>query len=106
MTVPVWISAAAAFVTAGVTRLVAPVSSSGPNGDAFTRVLQSDCAKALPEPGSRASDVSATATIRVLILMGSSLGSEPAVLRRFLRLAIMTGQRPGINPVVITGHYG
>src|SRR5271165_3668570 len=41
MTLPSWISAAAAFVTAGVTRLVAPVWSSGPNGEASTRVLQS-----------------------------------------------------------------
>ena len=36
MTLPSWISAAAALVTAGVTRFVAPVWSVGPNGEAFT----------------------------------------------------------------------
>ena len=41
MTLPSWISAAAAFTTAGVTRLVAPVWSSGPNGDAGTIFEQS-----------------------------------------------------------------
>src|SRR5215831_4149152 len=41
VTTPIWISAAAALVTAGVTRLVAPVWSSGPNGDGLTRALQS-----------------------------------------------------------------
>src|SRR5215471_19958738 len=44
VTTPVWISAAAALVTAEVTRLVAPVWSSGPNGDGLTRVLQSAAA--------------------------------------------------------------
>src|ERR1700752_3603543 len=46
VTVPVWISAAAALVTAGVTRLVAPVWSSGPKGEDATTVLQSASAKA------------------------------------------------------------
>src|SRR5215472_9313085 len=46
ITLPVWISPAAALVTAEVTRLVAPVWSSGPNGDGGTRVLQSDWAEA------------------------------------------------------------
>src|ERR1700747_1555113 len=41
VTTPVWISAAAALVTAGVTGLVAPVWSSGPNGDGLTSALQS-----------------------------------------------------------------
>src|ERR1700746_4168180 len=41
VTVPVWISPAAALVTAGVTRLVAPVWSSGPNGEGLTSALQS-----------------------------------------------------------------
>src|SRR6516225_10831539 len=44
VTTPVWISAAAALVTAGVTRLVAPVWSSGPNGDGLTSALQSAAA--------------------------------------------------------------
>src|SRR5215467_7598328 len=46
MTLPCWISAAAALVTADVTRLVAPVWSFGPHGEAGTRVLQSVWAKA------------------------------------------------------------
>src|SRR5689334_22693096 len=44
VTTPVWISVAAALVTAGVTRLVAPVWSSGPNGDGLTRSLQAAAA--------------------------------------------------------------
>src|SRR5262249_3509462 len=47
MTLPSLISAAAAFVTAGVMRLVAPVGSSLPNGEAGTVLVQSLCAKAL-----------------------------------------------------------
>ena len=46
MTLPSLISAAAAFVTAGVTRLVAPVWSLGPHGEGGTMVLQSVCAMA------------------------------------------------------------
>ena len=46
VTLPVWISAAAALVTAGVTRLVAPVWSFGPQGEGFTIDLQSLCANA------------------------------------------------------------
>src|SRR2546427_13122822 len=41
ITCPSWISAAAAFVTAGVMRLVAPVSSLGPQGEGGTILLQS-----------------------------------------------------------------
>src|SRR2546425_13199196 len=41
MTLPSWISAAAAFVTAGVTRLVAPVWSFGPQGEGGTSLVQS-----------------------------------------------------------------
>src|SRR5438552_3465501 len=40
-TLPSWISAAAALVTAEVTRLVAPVWSFGPHGEGGTTVLQS-----------------------------------------------------------------
>src|SRR5260370_29442855 len=45
---PSWISAAAALVTAGVTRLVAPVWSVGPKGEGATRFLHaaSPCANA------------------------------------------------------------
>src|SRR6185436_4896744 len=46
VTLPVWISAASALVTGGVTRLVAPVWSLGPHGEGFTIDLQSLCANA------------------------------------------------------------
>ena len=48
MALPSWISAAAALVTAGVTRLVAPVWSVGPNGEGATKFLHaaSPCANA------------------------------------------------------------
>src|ERR1700730_19267207 len=46
VTVPVWISAAAALVTAGVTRLVAPVWSSLPKGEGGTILVQSLWARA------------------------------------------------------------
>src|SRR6266480_2046960 len=52
VTLPVWISAAAALVTAGVTRLVAPVSSFGPNGDGGTILLQSLWASATDAPAN------------------------------------------------------
>src|SRR5437762_11215152 len=45
-TLPSLISAAAAFVTAGVTRLVAPVWSFGPHGDGGTTLVQSVWASA------------------------------------------------------------
>src|SRR5215471_18685231 len=45
-TLPSWISAAAALVTAGVTRLVAPVWSLGPHGEGGTILVQSDWASA------------------------------------------------------------
>src|SRR5215831_3872805 len=83
VTTPVWISAAAAFVTAGVTRLVAPVWSSGPNGDAFTSALQSAWASAPPHPPKNASKLSTAAAERALSLMGSSLGSAQ-VTSKFL----------------------
>src|SRR3989475_11369914 len=45
-TLPSLISAAAALVTAGVTRLVAPVWSFGPHGEGGTTFVQSVCASA------------------------------------------------------------
>src|SRR5229473_3100790 len=62
MTLPSLISAAAAFVTAGVMRFVAPVWSFGPQGDAGTRVLQSVWANA-EEPRARSIRAAPTATI-------------------------------------------
>src|SRR6478752_9755645 len=57
MVLPSWISAAAALVTCGVTRLVAPVWSSGPNGEGATTDLQSACASAgADSPSSGRSD--------------------------------------------------
>jgi hypothetical protein len=41
VTLPVWISAAAALVTAGVMRLVAPVWSPAPKGETGTTFVQS-----------------------------------------------------------------
>src|SRR5205809_3747648 len=52
MTFPSWISAAAALVTAGVTRLVAPVSSLGPQGEGGTILLQSLWASATDAPAN------------------------------------------------------
>src|ERR1700757_4118167 len=46
VTTPVWISAAAALVTAGVTRLVGRGWAAGPKGEAATTALQSACAEA------------------------------------------------------------
>src|SRR5207245_4914463 len=59
------ISAAAALVTAGVTRLVAPVWSFGPHGEAGTRVLQSVWAIAAGADALRAASIT-TITNRVL----------------------------------------
>src|SRR5436309_12322916 len=52
MTFPSWMSAAAALVTAGVTRLVAPVSSLGPQGEGGTILLQSLWASATDAPAN------------------------------------------------------
>src|SRR5262245_47698111 len=65
-TLPSLISPAAALVTAGVTRLVAPVWSFGPHGDGGTIVLQSLCASAI-ELHPRNSTAS-PATVRVFIV--------------------------------------
>src|SRR2546427_7717989 len=60
ITLPSLISAPAAFVMAGVTRLVAPVWSVGPHGEGGTTFVQSVCAKA---------NVPATSTIRTAATM-------------------------------------
>src|SRR5882672_5435762 len=59
-TLPSWISAAAALVTAGVTRLVAPVWSFGPHGEGGTIVLQSDWASAAGTDAIRAASITMT----------------------------------------------
>jgi hypothetical protein len=52
--------------------LVAPVSSSGPNGDALTNVLQSACANAVTEKLNDAIVIdSAAAAISAVSLIGS-----------------------------------
>src|SRR5258706_16198500 len=61
MTVPVWISAAAALVTAGVTRLVAPVWALGPHSDGGTILVQSLWATA-SDAGARRSSARAIGT--------------------------------------------
>src|ERR1700732_4021757 len=69
---PVWISAAAALVTAGGVRVVAPVWLCGPKGDAFTKVLQSLCARATFKlPKSANADKMALATIEVNFMIAS-----------------------------------
>src|SRR5215472_14267851 len=69
VTTPVWISAAAALVTAGVIRLVAPVWSSGPNGDGATSDLQSAWADAGPLESSSESAHTVTDATNPAILM-------------------------------------
>src|SRR5207237_8563442 len=68
MTLPSLISAAAALVTAGVTRLVAPVSSFGPHGEGGTIVLQSVWASAAGTDARSAANSTMT-TSRDLHLM-------------------------------------
>src|SRR4051812_39069564 len=98
MTLPVWISPAAALVTAGVIRLVAPVWSSGPNGEAFTRVLQSaPCARATGQSASRASAVKATATESTLALIGFLPRIRTVDDSEFRRWRIMTGLAGAFN---------
>src|SRR5258708_19808074 len=67
MTLTVWISAAAAFVTAAVTRLVAPVWSLGPHGEAGTSFLQSVWAKAADPSEKNSKTPAATSAVRAMI---------------------------------------
>src|SRR2546423_5377027 len=68
MTLPVWISAAAAFVTAAVTRFVAPVWSLGPHGEAGTSFLQSVWANAAdPSERKNSKTPAATSAVRAMI---------------------------------------
>src|SRR5881409_1435822 len=85
-TLPSLISAAAALVTAGVTRLVAPVWSFGPHGEAGTSDLQSVWACAAGADAIRAAS-NTTITNRALRLMqrtpfdGEGHGTSGAVTR-------------------------
>src|ERR1700746_4125103 len=79
VTTPVWISAAAALVTAGVTRLVAPVWSSGPNGDGLTRALQSAAAAGADGTNSDRAAMPINAAIPAILMVVPPL--------RVLRLA-------------------
>src|SRR5260370_20097714 len=67
MTLPVWISAAAAFVTAAVIRLVAPVWALGPHGEAGTSFLQSVWAKAADPSEKNSKTPAATSAVRAMI---------------------------------------
>src|SRR5437867_9131581 len=86
MTLPSLLSAAAALVTAGVTRLVAPVWSFGPHGEGGTIVLQSVWASAAGADATRAASITMT-TNRDLRLMrrtpfdGEGHGTSGAVTR-------------------------
>src|SRR5215510_4839837 len=85
-TLPSLISAAAALVTAGVTRLVAPVWSLGPHGEAGTILVQSDWASAAGAHHISAANITTT-TIRDLRVMrrtpfdGGGHGTSGAVTR-------------------------
>src|SRR5678816_396533 len=85
VTLPVWISAAAALVTAGVTRLVAPVWSFGPNGEALTTDLQSLCANATglaDKAANERTDISAARSMLELLRCGSDSWPRPEVHER------------------------
>src|SRR5215831_18891698 len=82
VTTPVWISTAAALVTAGVTRLVAPVWSSGPNGDGLTRALQSAAAAGADGARNDRTDMPNKAA-NPAILMGVPPPSRPATRLRW-----------------------
>src|SRR5215467_3183891 len=88
MTLPSWISAAAALVTAGVTRLVAPVWSFGPQGEGGTTVLQSVWANTAGADAIRDASTAIT-TNRDLRLMrrtpfdGEGHGTSGAVTRGY-----------------------
>src|SRR6266850_1460724 len=83
MTLPVWISAAAAFVTAAVTRLVAPVWSLGPHGEAGTSFLQSVWANAAdPSERKNSKTPAATSAVRAMIETPSAVkGTSRASMR-------------------------
>src|SRR5678816_903332 len=86
VTFPVWISAAAALVTAGVTRLVAPVWSFGPKGEALTTDLQSLCANATgldDKAISARTDISAARSMLRLLRDGSGSKPKPEVLEQW-----------------------
>src|SRR2546426_2061846 len=76
MALPSWISAAAALVTAGVTRLVAPVWSVGPNGEGATKFLHaaSPCANA---GAARARTSARVAAIRTSLMAPPFWGNPP-----------------------------
>ena len=61
--------AAAALVTAGVTRLVAPVWSSGPNGDGLTRALQSAAEAGADGASSDRADIPTNAASPAILMV-------------------------------------
>ena len=73
----------AAFVTAGVMRLVAPVWSFGPHAEAGTSVLQSDWAKAA-EPNASTTRAATTATIALGFIADSFFSVRGHAARRGL----------------------
>src|SRR5438128_235485 len=86
MTLPSLISAAAALVTAGVTRLVAPVSSFGPHGEGGTIVLQSVWATTAGADASRAASITMTMSKDLRLMRrtpfdGEGHGTSGAVTR-------------------------
>src|SRR5215468_1061656 len=81
VTTPVWISAAAALVTAGVTRLVAPVWSSGPNGDGLTRALQSAAAAGADGDSSEKAAIPTNAASPAILILAPPLPRSVLGLR-------------------------
>src|SRR6266403_4669365 len=75
-TLPSLISAAAALVTAGVTRLVAPVWSFGPHGEAGTTLLQSVWASTAGADASRAASITMTTNRDLHLMRGTPFDGE------------------------------
>src|SRR4249920_3844974 len=97
VTLPVWISAAAALVTAGVTRLVAPVWSFGPHGEGLTIDLQSLCANAMgldDKAITAKADISAARSMVTLLCCGSGSKLRDGVRERNAAVSIQTACWP------------
>src|SRR5262249_38123201 len=75
-TLPSWISAAAALVTAGVTRLVAPVWWFGPHGEGGTTVLQSVWASTAGAAPLRHASTAMTTNRNVRLMRSTPFDSE------------------------------
>src|SRR6267142_791660 len=75
-TLPSWISAAAALVTAGVTRLVAPVWSFAPHGEGGTTLVQSVCARTAGAEAIRVTRMTATTSADLRVMRRTPFDGE------------------------------